>query len=304
MATLREFEYLVAVAETGTVTAAAARLHVTQSALSQGLIALEKDFGSPLLHRDSRGVVLTAAGRAALPEARLALVAASRARRIARSVTGLDAGSVRVACAPSVTIGLLPAVLRRWHRLHPNIEVELEVHSSPHTAIEAVLSGQVDLVVGAGPRTVAGIEGRVLGTEELVVALSADDPAAGMTLTDLEPFAERRWVLFPAGHPVDQQLSSLAGAAGFTPRVAVRLNEIAAVVALAAAGLGPALVPHSVVLDGFSGALLRVGDGVRREIIIGTRNADTLTERFVEVLLALGVPELDVATGRFARPKQ
>lgn len=297
MATLREFEYLVAVAEAGTITAAAARLHVTQSALSQALIALERDFGGPLLHRDSRGVVLTAAARGALPQAQLALAAAARARRIARSVSGLDAGSVRLACAPSLTIGLLPTVLRRWHRLHPDIEIELEEHASPRTGIEAVQSGRADLVVGAGPREVPGLQARVLGTEELLVALAADDPAAGATLPDLAPLADRRWVLFPTGHPVDQQLSSLAATAGFTPRVAVRLSETAAVPALAAAGLGPALVPHSVLLGGFGGALLRVGEGVHREIVIGTRNADPLTERFVEVLLELGIPEPRMAGG-------
>lgn len=300
MATLREFEYLMAVAETGTITAAAARLHVTQSALSQALIALERDFGGPLLHRNSRGVVLTAAARAALPEAQLALVAAARARRIARAVTGLDAGSVRLACAPSLTIGLLPTVLRRWQRLHPQIEIELEEHSSPQTGIEAVLSGRADLVVGAGPRTVPGLQARVLGTEELLVALPADDPAVATPLPDLGPLADRRWVLFPTGHPVDQRLTALAAAAGFTPRVAVRLSETAAVPALAAAGLGPALVPHTVLLQGFGGALRRVGGGAFREIVIGTRDVDVLTERFVSVLLELGVPRWDTSTDPIA----
>jgi DNA-binding transcriptional LysR family regulator len=293
MATLREFEYLLAVAEAGTITAAAASLHVTQSALSQALAALERDFGGPLLHRTSRGVVLTAAARAALPEAQAALDAAARARRIARSVTGLDAGSVRMACAPSLMIGLLPTVLRRWHRLHPEVEIELEEHSSPQPAIEAVLSGRADLVVGAGPRTVPGLRTRVLGVEELLVALSADDPAATTPLPDLDPLADRRWVLFPTGHPVDQRLSSLAAAAGFIPRVAVRLSETAAVPALASAGLGPALVPHTVVLRGFGGTLRRVGNGAFREIVIGTRTVDSLTERFVSVLLDVGVPPWD-----------
>ncbi len=298
MATLRELEYLLAVAETGTITAASARLHVTQSAMSQGLASLERDFGGPLLHRDSRGVALTAAARAVLSDAQLAVVAAGRARRTARSVAGVDSGSLRVACAPSLTVGLLPTVLPSWHAAYPDISIELDEYSDAPSGIEAVLSGRSDLVIGASPGPSSqgiapGLQAQRLGREELLVALPRNDDLAGAQLADLSPLADRRWVCYRAGHPMDTALTALAAEAGFNPTPAVRVSDTSAGPALAAAGLGPALVPHTILLSSpYPGALLHVGRGVHRDIVVARRAADAVTTRFIDLLVAHGIPAL------------
>ena len=303
MATLREFEYLVTVAETGTITAAATRLHVSQSALSQALASLERDLGGPLLHRDSRGITLTPAARAVLADARLALVAAERARRVARSVSGVHGGTLRLACAPSLVIGLLPDVLRAWRLTHAEVGIEVEEHSTHASGIEAVTSGRADLVIGAKPpgRNSFGLEVSSLGREETFVALAGDDVAAGAPLPDLQPLAERRWVCYRPGHPMELLLDRLALRAGFTPRAAIRVSDTAAAPALAAAGLGPALIPSTVLGGtGFSGALVRIGKGVFREIVAAHRVTDPLTMSFVKMLTEFGIPASPPAAGRTA----
>src|SRR5438477_996353 len=94
---LRQLHYLLAIADEGSFTRAAEQLLVAQPSLSQQIKSLEKELGGPLLERLPKGVRLTAAGKAFLPDARAAVTYAERARRTARSALGLQAGELEVA---------------------------------------------------------------------------------------------------------------------------------------------------------------------------------------------------------------
>src|ERR1700674_3852065 len=125
MATLRQLEYLVTVTELGSFTAAAAVLHVSQPALSHQIAVLERAVGGRLLDRLPRSVRLTPAGRALLPHARAALLAATRADTAARQATGAEVGELHIAAVYSISIGVLPAALRAWRRRHPGVRIGL-----------------------------------------------------------------------------------------------------------------------------------------------------------------------------------
>src|SRR5690242_14356060 len=105
---LRHLQYLVAVVEEGTVTAAAARLHVAQPGVSAQLKQLERELGEPLLTRTSRGVTPTVAGEAVLPYARAALAAVEGAHLAVDELKGLVSGRVAVGMAPSLAATDLP----------------------------------------------------------------------------------------------------------------------------------------------------------------------------------------------------
>jgi DNA-binding transcriptional LysR family regulator len=245
--TFRQLEYLVAVIDEGSFGRAALTLHVSQPTLSQQIRTLEGEIGGALVERLPRGVRPTAAGEALLPAARAALAATERARRAARMVLGLEAGELEIATVGTVAIGLLPPVLRRWRARHPARTVRLHEYRDGPTLAEAVAHGGADLGIGPRPDEWSGpLE--PLGSEELVVVLPPGDP-----LRDddqpiaLAALADRDWVLFERGHALAQLTDTLCAEAGFTLRAAVRTAQIAAVPALAAAGLGPALVPVNIV---------------------------------------------------------
>ncbi|WP_079050660.1 LysR family transcriptional regulator [Streptomyces sp. NRRL F-5122] len=98
MATLRALECLVALVDTGSVTKAAVALHMSQPALSHQIASLERELGTPVVERLSRGVRVTAAGLAAAAEGRVALRAAERAVQAGRDVAAGGAGRLRLAC--------------------------------------------------------------------------------------------------------------------------------------------------------------------------------------------------------------
>ncbi|MEU6419480.1 LysR family transcriptional regulator [Streptomyces spiralis] len=286
MATLRQFEYLVAVVDTGSFTRAAEVLHVSQPALSHQVRVLERDAGGPLLERLPRAVRLTPMGRAMLPHARAALAVARQARTAARRAAGLERGEIQVAAVYSVTLGVLPPVLRAWHRQRPEIRVRLREFAHDDALVDAMTEGRADVAVGPAPRSWDGPV-RELGTEEFVIVTGEDDPAAtgSESQVQLPALADRDWVHYAPGNGLAEFLDRVCAAAGFHPRAAVRVEQTAAAPLLAAAGLGPALVPANLVPPRFNGRILWPDPPVRRVLAAYTRpHADPLSTAFLDAV--------------------
>jgi DNA-binding transcriptional LysR family regulator len=286
MATLRQLEYLVTVVDLGSFTKAAELLHVTQPALSHQIRALERSTGSPLLERLPRAVRLTPTGRAMLPHARAALADAERAHCAARQAAGLEVGELQIATLYSISLGILPTALKAWRRTHPGVGIRLFEHRHTDELAKAMSAGQADLAVGPSPANWPGAT-HILGEEELVVVVAADDPAAarGRKSVRLKDLADRAWVHYTPGHGLADVLNQACAKAGFEPRVAVHTEQTAAAPALAAAGLGPALVPSNILPTGFDGRVLRTEPPTRRTLTAYTRGTpDPLAAAFIEVL--------------------
>jgi DNA-binding transcriptional LysR family regulator len=286
MATLRQLEYLVTVVDTGSFTRAAEQLHVTQPALSHQIRALESTLGGPLLERLPRSVRPTPMGRAVLPHARAVLAEAERLHAVARRTAGLEGGELEVAAIYSVSLGILPPVLRAWRRAHPGVRIRLREYPHADQLQAAMSAGRADLAVGPAP---AHWEGpvRELGVEEFAVVLPADDPLADnpartVALGDL---SDRAWVHYAPENGLADLLDQVCAQAGFRCHVAIRAEQTSAAPLLAAAGLGPALVPANILPPHFDCALLRLDPPVRRTLTAYTRTRpDPLTVAFADLL--------------------
>ncbi|WP_232246302.1 LysR family transcriptional regulator [Kitasatospora mediocidica] len=284
--TLRQLEYLVTVVDTGSFTRAAEHLHVTQPALSHQIRALERTVGSPLLERLPRSVRLTPVGRAVLPHARAALAEAERLHTVARHAAGLEEGELEVAAVYSVSLGILPSVLRIWRRRHPGVRIRLREYAHADRLQAAMVAGRADLAVGPTPTAWQGPI-RELGVEEFAIILPADDPlavspGATIALTDL---ADRTWVHYAPDNGLADLLDRVCAQAGFHPKVAIRAEQTSAVPLLAAAGLGPALVPANIVPLHFDGVVLRPDPAIRRTLTAYTRTRpDPLSAAFADLL--------------------
>jgi DNA-binding transcriptional LysR family regulator len=284
MTTLRQLEYLVTIVDEGSFTRAAELLHVTQPALSHQIRALERSAGSPLLERLPRAVRLTPTGRAMLPHARAALADAERAHCAARQAAGLETGELQIATLYSISLGVLPVALKLWRRSHPDVGIRLFEHRHTDELAEAMNAGQADVAIGPAPVDWSG-EVRVLGVEELVVVVAADDPVAGRSRIALKELADRAWVHYTPGHGLADVLNLACAQAGFEPRAAIHTEQTAAAPALAAAGVGPALVPANILPAGYDGHVLRADPPVCRTLTAYTRGVpDPLAAAFIEVL--------------------
>jgi DNA-binding transcriptional LysR family regulator len=284
--TLRQMEYLIAVVDEGSFTRAAERLFVSQPALSHQVKALEESVGGALLERLPHSIQLTPLGRAFLPHATAAVNEAGDAMRAARAVGQLEAGALKIGTLHSIALGVVPAAIRAWRLSNPEVSFELYEYVNIEQLAEQMRLGVADVAVGPPPH---GWEGpvRSLGYEELVLVVAVDDPLleGGRRKITLDRLADRPWTLYAADNGLSPVVIEACAAAGFTPRAAVHTHHTATAVQLAAAGLGPALVPENVVEPGFAGALLRPDPPVRRELAAFSRaNPSPLVTAFTDVL--------------------
>jgi DNA-binding transcriptional LysR family regulator len=286
----RQMEYLLAVVEEGSFTRAAQRLSVSQPALSHQIRALERSVGHPLLERLPDTVRLTPMGRAYLPHAVAALHSATEAMHVARPRGGSNRIGLRVASLYSLALGIIPPAIVLWRRRYPDGQVELLEYGNSADLASLIAAGGADVAVSAVPLHWDGPV-RTLGSEQLVVVLAKDDPAAvpGRTRVRLAELAHRPWVLYAPDNGLAGLVAQACSAAGFIARPAVHTHHTSTAVQLAAAGLGPALVPRNMIEADFGGVQLEPDPPVHRELVAFTATGEVPhISAFIDILAERG----------------
>jgi DNA-binding transcriptional LysR family regulator len=246
---LRHFEYFVAVAEERSFTRAAVRLHVVQSGVSAVIKALERELGAELLERTSKRVVLTDAGEALLPRARAALDAVRAARDAVDEVRGGLRGSLRLGTLASIQLLDMPALLGRFHRIHPVVTMQLLV-SPRGTAglLDELTGGNLDVALVSVPgRPPAGVRIRQLLWRRLDLVLPAGHRLAGRSEIRIEDLADEPFVDFPIGYGNRVVVDRAFTAAGVDRHVAVEVTDLSTGADYVRQGLGVAILPRFAV---------------------------------------------------------
>lgn len=244
---LRQLRYFAAAARRRHFTAAAAALHVAQPALSQQIRGLEREIGVELFDRTGRRVRLTPAGEALLIHAERVLTAVARAETAMAEFAGLLRGRVVVGALPSLAEHQLPALLAGFHARYPGLELALREERTAQLLV-LLAGGEIDLAIlhqspAADPPADVILE--PLFTEELVAVVAPDKPLAARGALPLAALRDEPFVTSQPGSAIRHTLLQAAAAAGFTPRIAFESGGAATVRALAAAGLGVAILPRS-----------------------------------------------------------
>ncbi|MGW2845278.1 LysR family transcriptional regulator [Streptomyces sp. NPDC001274] len=248
MLNLERLRTLDALARHGSVSGAAAGLHVTTSAVSQQMAKLEREVGQRLLARNGRGVRLTDAGRLLADHAARILSQVEIAQSDIEAQRGEVVGEIRLSAFPTAARGLFPSVLGALRRDHPELRVrtrELE----PEAGIRAVIRSDVDLAVvldWSNKRLpVPGGLTRVELLEDAPdVAMPAGHRLAGRSEVDLEDFADDDWVSWPEGEFCYDWLVFTLRSKGIEPRIAHLAGEHHTQLALIAAGTGVCVAPR------------------------------------------------------------
>jgi DNA-binding transcriptional LysR family regulator len=226
---------------------AAARLHVTQPALSHQMKALERDIGCALLRRTSHQVALTEAGAVLASALGAALDQVNRAVQQAVDVARGEAGALAVGYCELPLAGGLADTVQRFARLYPQVSVTL--HSMPtNDQVAALLGGSIDIGFVHPPLDGKPLTLRPAGGESMVAALPRTHPSARGTTLHLRDLAGERLICCSeAGAPhMYRAMLAACARAGFTPRLGAEDKSWHAMVNQAAAGLGVALVPASL----------------------------------------------------------
>jgi DNA-binding transcriptional LysR family regulator len=243
----RQLEYVVAIAETGSFTAAAERCYTAQSGLSQQIARLEGHLGVRLFDRTSRSVRLTEAGQTLLPLARQILADMNRAREAVRSVGVVVRGPLRIgATQTAARILNLIQLLADYNRKYS--DVDLSVTIGPGTElISAIGAADLDVAFAAADSQglPAGVEFTAFSsTQPLIAVVSPDHQLASRHRVRLQELAATsRFVDFRPHTALWNKTEAMCTAAGVHRDVMCELGHIGEMVRLAASGLAAAIVP-------------------------------------------------------------
>jgi len=291
---LGDLQALLVLAETLHFGRAADRLHVSQPALSKRIRRMEGRIGGPLLVRGYRDVQLTEAGRLLASRGRHLIAEASAALTLTERAARGEAGLLRIGFGIASILGLLPDVVLRFRRTHPDVQIHLRDMSTPDQ-IDALVNGAIDVGFIRHRAADDRLHMRHVLDERLVAVLGPHSrwrARAGLRSVASEPFiilSRTRSASF-----YDHVLSVCA-AAGFTPRIVQEADELFTVVSLVRAGLGISLVPRSAALMRLPGVRfheLGIPEAAWNIALAWHRDSDRvpLVQRFLEAVPAAPAP--------------
>ncbi|MFD2641097.1 LysR family transcriptional regulator [Pseudomonas japonica] len=283
---LKQIEYALAVAETGSFTRAAERCHVVQSALSHQVARLEEQLGAALFERSSRWVRLTAAGEAFVPSARTALEAARRIADEVAAASGEVRGRLSIGEISSLTALDLVDLLAGFHHQYPRVDIRWLMGKS-EVMIGDVRERRLDVAfIGVWPgESLEGVEWRLLAKEELVAVLPPEHPLVihkRLALADLE---DQPLVDFQAGTGARRQTDEAFAAAGLRHRVQFEVGTTGLIEKFVQRGLALGLVAERIA-NGFERvAVLPVSDApVRHLYAIWSKTPTPAASAFIQLL--------------------
>jgi DNA-binding transcriptional LysR family regulator len=269
---LRQYEYALAVAEEGSMTAAAERLRVTQPSLSQQIGALEKHLGVRLFARTPNGVTVTVAGRAFLSEAEIATTASRRAFAAARAADGELAGELIIAVHMGLGARQLPQALGQLRHRHPKLQVTLHEEPDPADMERLARQGTLDMVLVHRIPAGCAFDIHVLGEEAYVAVLPEGHPLlANGTPVRLDDLASQGWVRYRRASLLDEYLARLLADTGISPHTVARASQISTAVRLAAQGLGVTVAPASAIPEGFEKLARPLLPSLTEPVLAGVR---------------------------------
>src|SRR5689334_24346787 len=255
---IRQLRAFVAIAESGTFTAGAARVHVTQAAISMQIRQLESEIGARVFVRAPRHVILTEAGEQLLRRARHILREHDAALDEIAELAGAERGRLRIGSASAMVLSeQLPAILKELRKQHPAAEIAVTSGTS-EVLVDQILAGEVDVAFVSLPVDVRGIKTERLSEDQLVAIASPRHKLAKQKTISAYTLAGERLILGERGGNTRRLIDQFFAQAGVTLRVAMELSRQQAIKRMVEEDMGVGIVPlQSVKEEVEKGKLIR-----------------------------------------------
>jgi LysR family hydrogen peroxide-inducible transcriptional activator len=249
--TPQQLRYLVALAETGHFGRAASVCAVSQSTLSAGMLALERQLKAQILDRSAgKHVVFTSLGMELVGKARQALNALGAIAEAADAARAPMSGPLRLGIIPTIGPFMLPRLMPELRAHYPDLRLFLR-EDQTERLLDQLEAGQLDVLLLAEPCACAGVETLAVMRDEFLAAVPKNHPLASRITIPVPALAAERLLLLEDGHCLRDQVLAVCG-----PN-AVRSADFAAtslhtLIQMVAGGLGVTLVPRMAVAAGIT----------------------------------------------------
>ena len=255
---IRQLKAFVAIAESGTFTAGALRVHVTQAAISMQIRQLENELGARVFVRAPRHVILTEAGEHLLQRARQILREHDAAVEEIAALAGAERGRLRVGSASAMVLtDPLPKILKELRKQHPAAEIAV-MSGTSEALVDQILSGELDIAFVSLPVDVRGIQTERLRDDELVAIASPRHKLAKQRTVSAYTLAGEKLILGERGGNTRRLIDQFFAQAGVTLHVVMELSRQAAIRRMVEEDMGVGIVTlQSVKEEVEKGKLVR-----------------------------------------------
>jgi DNA-binding transcriptional LysR family regulator len=246
---IRQLRAFVAIADSGTFTAAAQQVHVTQAAISMQIRQLETELGAKLFVRAPRRVVLTEAGEQLLQRARHILRDHDAAVDEVAELAGTQRGRLRIGSASAVvTTDVLPKLLKEIRKQHGGANISL-VSGTSDALVQQLLNGELDLAFVSLPVEARGIHTERLSQDQLVAIASPRHRLAKQKTVSAYTLAGEKLILGERGGNTRRLIDQFFAQAGVSPHVSMELSRQAAIRRMVEEDMGVGIVPLQSVSE-------------------------------------------------------
>jgi DNA-binding transcriptional LysR family regulator len=296
---LHHLRLFSAVVRYGGFTKAAAKLNLSQPAISKSLNELERQLNVSLLERTGRSLRLTDAGRLLYARASEMFGVERIAEQELRELRGLERGTLRIAASTTIATYMLPPYLGRFHVRHPSVRIQT-TSANTRTVLRMLLESRVDVALVEGPVDNPRVSVRSWREDELIVIAPPTHPLRSEARIDVGTLASYVFLVREPGSGTRAVTEQALALHGVRLRKTMRVGGTEAIKQAVAAGLGLAIVSRAAAADqlalGRIAVLTVEGLAIRRmltQIKLDGR-ASTGPAREFELLLADGIDGVSV----------
>lgn len=248
---INQLRYFLAVADLGSFSKAAASCYVSQPSLSIQIQKLENELGKRLLNRTNRKVTPTEAGRILAARAKRILAEMESVKRDIQTSDNLNTGTVTFGVLPTIGPYFLPPVLQVFRERCPNIGLSVHEDSASHL-LQLLNEHHLDFAIACPPIKESCLELEKLFSEELLLALSRQNPLSLKNKIEMEDLKSENFILIHEGNYLSDQISEFCKRHGFCPKMSFRTGQISTVQALVQSGMGVSLIPQMAATEDIS----------------------------------------------------
>jgi DNA-binding transcriptional LysR family regulator len=254
---LRLLRTFKAVAEAGSFTHAASRIHLTQAAVSVHIRQLEEEVGTPLFLRVNKKLFLTEAGRALLAHAELILRAHDEAKAELAAIGGPSRGRMHVGVASTaITVHPLPEILSEIKRKHPLLDLSV-VGGTSEWIVEQILAGSIDAGLVSLPVEETDIATETLRTDKLVAVMTAQHRLARARVLTADQLTAEPLILGEKGGNTRRLIDLYFEKHNLHPNIVMELQRTEAIVKMVELGFGVTILPQKSVSTDVAGGRVR-----------------------------------------------
>ena len=281
--TMKQLQYLVALAETRHFGRAALRCNITQSTLSAGIRDLESVLGTAVAERSNRRVLITPVGTQIAERAKAVLLGAEEVMEVARAGRSPMTGEMRLGVIPTIGPFVLPRVFPALRERYPELMIYLrEEQTAPLLA--RLEDGDLDVALIALPYETGDLRIDVITEDEFLFACNRNHALAGTDEISLEAIAGEQLMLLEEGHCLRGHTLDVCTTSDRRSRAQFEASSLLTMVQMVAAGVGVALIPRLAVdahiTQGTDISLSRLGVSAARQIGLAWRQMSLRSKEF------------------------